>query len=267
MRRVLVLAVSALVAVGSLVVAVAASAQSNDNDYTPMNSRIRCDRQFPFEPPPNFVPPAKMDKVERQRTRSMESEFSYCLYHRSPSGALDFLDKTDFGFVNFSQIGMDPDKAMGIYGFHDCLNRVAERNVSGVGLRFYAPNLRQWLLQAAYFDRYPHGPTWLKPGYVMAPRTYPLSANVPAVHAFMDFADCVVTSDPYDADLFYRTAAGSDAEKQAVASLTPSLGPCLPQGVQLHLQPDELRHWLGEALWQAASHSVPAPAEPAAAAR
>jgi hypothetical protein len=241
------------------------AAQSNDNDYTPLNTRIRHDRQFPLSPPPNFVPPEKMGKVERDLTRSMSSQFANCLYRRSHEGALALLDKTDFGFVNFSQIGTDGEKAMKVYGFHDCLGRVAEANNTGVAMRFYPMNLRQWLLQAAYLDRYPSGPAWLKPGYVMAARSYPLSAKVLTVHAFMDLADCVVSSDPYNADYFYRTTPGSDAEKEAIAALTPSLGPCVPQGVQLRLQPDELRNWVGEGLWQAANHSAPAPAETASA--
>ena len=32
----------------------------------------------------------------------------------------------------------------------------------------------------------------------------------------MDFADCVVASDPYTADFFYRTGSGSDEEKRAI---------------------------------------------------
>jgi hypothetical protein len=242
------------------------SAQTNDNDYTPLNSRIRRDRQFPLEPRPNFVPVEKMAKVERDQTRSMANQFAKCLFRRSQSDSLALLDKTDFGFVNFDQIGMTGEKAMKIYGFHDCLGRVADTNNTGVAMRFYPMNLRQWLIQAAYFDRYPHGPTWLKAGYVMAARTYPLSGNVAAVHASMDLGDCIVTSDPNGADYFYRTAAGSDAEKEALTALTPSIGPCVPQGVQLRLQPAELRNWVGEALWQAANHSVPAPeGAPAAA--
>jgi hypothetical protein len=237
------------------------AAQTNDNDYTPLNTRIRHDRQFPLSPPPNFVPPEKMGKVERDLTRSMANQFSRCLFRRSQSDSLALLDKTDFGFVNFSQIGMDGEKAMKIYGFHDCLGRVAEANNTGVAMRFYPMNLRQWLIQAAYLNAYPHGPTWLKPGYVMEARSYPLSATVPTVHAFMDLADCIVTSDPFNADYFYRTMPGSDAEKEALGALVPSVGPCLPQGMQMRLQPEELRNWMGEGLWQAANHSVPAPSD------
>ena len=76
----------------------------------------------------------------------------------------------------------------------------------------------------------------------------------------MDFADCVVANDPNSADYYFRAPADSDAEKQALQSLSPALGPCLPAGQRVTLQPALLRMWLGEALWHAAAHNAPAPA-------
>jgi hypothetical protein len=253
--------VSSVIAIGLLAPVLPAPgfAQSNDNDYTPLNSRIRHDKQFPLEPRPNFVPLEKMGKVERDWMHSMANQLAKCLYRRSNEAALDFLDKTDFGFVNFKQIGLDDAKALRIYGFQDCLNRVADSNSSSVAVQFHASNLRQWMLQAAYFGRYPIGPTWLKPGYVIGPRKFPLSQGNAGVMMPMDFADCVVAADPYNADYFFRTVAGSAEEKEALNGLTPSLGPCLPQGMRIQLDPRALRVWIGEGLWQAANHSGPAP--------
>ena len=202
------------------------AAQTNDNDYTPLNSRIRHDRQFPLEPPPHFVPVEKMAKVERDQTRTMESQFSKCLYHRSMEDSLALLAKTDFGFTDFKQIDLDPQRAMRIYGFNDCLSRVADTNNTSVAMRFYPANLRQWLIHAAYLDQYPKEPGWLKPGYVIGRRDYPLSKDNPGVTLPMDFADCVVAADPYNSDFFFRMAAGSAEEKEAVNNLVPSLGPC-----------------------------------------
>ncbi len=51
-----------------------------------------------------------------------------------------------------------------------------------------------------------------------------------AVLAIMDFADCVVESDPYAADYFYRVRTGSAEGQNALNNLMPVLGPCLPQG-------------------------------------
>jgi hypothetical protein len=244
----------------ALALSLPAAAQTNDNDYTPLNSRIRRSQQFPTLPTPNFVPYEKMSKVERDQGRSMLNQFSKCLYNRSHSGALELLDKTDFGFVNFTQIGLEPDKAAKIYGFHDCLGRVATSNNSGVALQYTALSLRMWMLRAAYLADYPKGPTWVKAGNVVEARKFPLSANNPLVKAEMAFADCVVSTDPVNADFFYRTGSGSAEEGEAVKDLTPALSACLPHGQKVQLTPDSLRIVLGEGLWQAANHNGPAPA-------
>jgi hypothetical protein len=262
MKRIL----AACVTVSAILLAALAAptlAQSNDNDNTPLGSRIRHARQFPFDPPANRVPLEKMSKVQKDQSRAMMNLFSKCVYNRSRTGALELLDKTDFGFADFKQIGLDNDKAAKIYGFHDCLGRVAERNETGVEMRYNAPSLRQWVIQAAYLETYAKGPTWIRPGYVIAAREYPLSAGNPGVQTAMDFADCVVAADPYSADYLFRTVSGTPEEKEALAALEPSLGPCLPQGLRIRFDPDMLRVWMGEALWQAANHSVPAPAEEA----
>ena len=236
------------------------AAQSNNNDYTPLNSRIRRERQFPLDLPNRFDPD-RMTRLMRERSTVLLSQLTACLYNRSNEQSLALLERTDMGFVSFQQIGLEGDRAVRIYGFSDCLRRVANSNNSGVQLRFTPGALRQWLLEEAYVDRYPDGATWVKPGNVIAERTFPLSQNVAAVRAPLDFADCVVQTDPYGADFFFRTASGSADEKSAIDGLMPALGPCLPQGQRMELNPAALRVWLGEALWHAANHSGPAPAD------
>ena len=237
-----------------------ALAQVNNDDYTPLGSRIRRDRQFPLENP-NLFKPRQLSKVNRKRSRDMLGQFSRCIYHRNETQALELLAKTDFGFVNFQQIGLETDQASRIYGFHDCLSRVAESHQMGVTLYFSAGALRRWLLQEAYFNRFPDGPEWVKPGYVIDQRTYPMSPHNPGVRAAMDLADCVVAADPYTADFFFRAPSGSDEEKQAERELIPLLGPCIPRGQKLEIDPNALRAWLSEALWFAANNSSPVPDE------
>ena len=249
-------AIAALVCVG-LALSVPAHAQTNDDDYTPMGSRIKRERQFPLDLPQRYNPD-RMNKVNRDRSKAMLNQFSKCLWRRSNEKSLDLLARTDLGFVDFKQIGLDSDRALRIYGFNDCLGRVADTHNTGVQLWFSPGGLRQWLLGEAYFDRYPDGPGWVKPGNVIGERHYPLSEGNQGVRAAMDFADCVVQTDPYTADFFFRAAGGSEDEKSALDSLTPSLGPCLPQGVQMGLSLPLLRQWLGEALWHGANNSAPA---------
>lgn len=240
---------------------VPASAQSNDDDYTPLNSRIRRARQFPTDIVNRWR--SETSAVSRARSRAMMNQFSKCVYNRSHEGSLALLAKTDLGFRDFAQIGLDNDRALKNYGFHDCLGRVATTNNTGVQLRFNAQALRQWLVQEAYFDQFENAPAWVQPGLVIDTRELPLSAEDQGVRGALEFADCVVLADPYTADFFFRTAPGSDEEKRALEAITPALAPCLPRGQQAGLSPVWFRVWIGEALWHAATHSRPAPAEAA----
>lgn len=249
----------ALAVFTSVSVAGPAGAQSNDDDYTPLNSRIKRDQQFPTENLNRWR--NETSAVSRARSRDMLSQFSKCIFNRSREGSLDLLQKTDYGFATFEQIGLDNNKAPRIYGFKDCLSRVASTHGTGVQLRFSAASLRQWLIQQAYFDRHEESPGWVQPGIVITSRSYPLSEQQPSVQVPMAFADCVVGSDPYTADFFYRTTSGSGEEKRAIDGLMPALGSCLPQGQQVELSPPLLRVWLGEALWHAATNNRPSATE------
>lgn len=248
--------IAAALALAAVLLASPGYAQSNDDDYTPLNSRIKRNKQFPTDLFDRWRD--RKTAVERSRSKAMMDVFSKCLYDRSHEGSLDLLKRTDFGFADFSQIGVENDRALRIYGFSDCLSRTAEYNGTGVELRWSPASLRQWLLREAYFARNKSEPTWVHPGNVIGPRSYPLSANQPGVAAVMDVADCVVAADPYTADFFFRTAAGSDDEKQALQTLAPLLGPCLPAGVRMQINPGLLRMWVGEGLWHAVNNSAPA---------
>jgi hypothetical protein len=235
-----------------------AAAQSNNDDFTPLNSRIKRDRQFPTELHNAWGD--QQTAVNRARSRAMLSQFSRCLYNRSREDSLELLRKTDAGFVNFEQIGLDNDRAARNYGFGDCLRRVASSQGTGVQLRWTAFGLRQWLIQEAYFARYGDGPSWVRPGIVIGPRDYPLSGQQSNVQAAMDLSDCIVAADPYTADFFYRTVAASDDEARALEAMRPVLGSCLPRGQQVQIDPFMVRAWVGESLWHAANNSAPAPA-------
>ena len=149
--------ISATLAALGLVLCAPVAAQGNDDDYTPLNSRIKRDRQFPTDLAPRFTP-GQMSKVNRDRSRAMLGQFSKCLFRRSNEDSLELLEKTDLGFVNFEQVGLTPDKAARNFGFQDCLGHVANMNASGVAMRFWAGNLRSWLLQEAYFKAFAAAP-------------------------------------------------------------------------------------------------------------
>ena len=228
--------ISATLAALGLVLCAPVAAQGNDDDFTPLNSRIKRDRQFPTDLAPRFTS-GQMTKVNRDRSRAMLGQFSKCLFRRSNEDSLALLEKTDLGFVNFEQIGMTGDVASRHFGFQDCLNRVARTQNSGVYLRFWAGGLRLWLLQEAYFKAFPESPGWVRPGMTVTARSLPLSDGNPQVLAALDLADCVVAADPYNADYFFRTSEGSEEETAALNALVPAIQPCVPAGVQLQIQP------------------------------
>ena len=262
MRKGVALALGALVAITAVA---PLAAQSDDNDYTPLTSRIRRGRQFPLDVVDRWR--TETNRVEKARDKTMLGQLTRCLYNRDKTAALALLGKTDLGFANFEQIGLDNDKALRIYGCSDWRNRVAAMISMGVRLRFTAGGLRQWFLQQAYFDRYPNGAAWVKAGNVIGPREFPLSGQQGAIRAVLDFADCVVAADPYTADFFYRTAPDSPDAQRALTQLVPLLGPCVPHGQKVGIQKEGLRSWLGDALWHAATHSGPPPVTPASAAK
>jgi hypothetical protein len=248
---------AALIGVSLAVSSAPASGQSNNDDYTPLNSRIKRDRQFPT----NLINPWRdqMSAVSRARSRAMLSQFTKCVYNHSRQGSLDLLQKTDYGFVDFAQIDLDSDRAMRVYGFRNCMSRVANTHSSGVLLRFSPGGLRQWLLQEAYFDRFVESPGWVQSGIVIASRDFPLSEQNPGVQAALDLADCVVAADPFTADFLFRTSAGTDEEKRALEQIVPMISPCVPANQRVQLDPALFRLWIGEALWHAANNSSAAP--------
>lgn len=243
--------------------AVKAQAQDSHNDLddrTPLNSRIPRSRPLPTEPRSVWMP-RQLSDAQRARGRTMVDQMARCLWGRSNEDGLDLLARTDFGFMSFEQIGIPTGEVSEHYAISTCLNRVARNANSGVMLRFDAPSMRRWYIQAAYFDRNEDGPEWIRPGYVVAEREYPLSGDNLPVQVAMNFADCLVVQDPHGADYLFRTAPGSDEEMAAIQGLIPAMQPCLPQGQQMEIDPYALRVWVGEGLWHASNNLVPAPTE------
>lgn len=259
--RVLILLLAAL----SLVVPDIAAAQGNDDDYTPLNSRIRRAQKYPTELAMRWR--NDLGAASRSRSRAMMTQFSKCMYDRSHEDAIQLLAKSDYGLNDFAQLGVERDRAMRTYGFDNCMRRVANTNSTGVVLRFSPGALRQWVLQEAYFDRFPESPTWVQDGMQAGERVFPLSAQNGPVRNAIALADCVVAADPFTADYFFRTTAGSPEEQRALEVLGPLMAPCIPQGQQVQLQIPLVRAWIGEALWHAATTSVPVPPEQASGAQ
>ncbi len=252
----LILAVALAVPGATAFAPATAHAQGNDNNYTPLNSRIRRDRPFPTEPRSLFAP-RQLSEAGRQRSRVMSDVFARCLWERSNEKGRDFLARSDMGMTAYEQMGIPGDRIAELYPIETCLSRVAGMNNTSVRLQFSADAMRRWYLQAAYLDTYPDGPAWMAPGNTVATRVLPLSAgNVPVVAA-LEFGDCLVAVDPHASDYLFRKAAGSAEEDAAIQQVIPVMSECLPEGQTLDISASQVRMWIGEALWHAANYSVP----------
>jgi hypothetical protein len=239
------------------------AAQTNNNAYTPLGSRIRHDRAFPNEPRATFDRQV-ITAADRQRSRTMGDTLARCLWNRGNEKGLDLLARSDLGFVQFEQIGLTSADMGRLYPIGHCLSNVAERHNTGVVLRFSPAGIRQSYLQAAYLDMYPDGPTWLQSGAIVAERSLPLSQGDVSVQTQLAYIDCVVLTDPVNADYLFRTAAGSDTERSTLQALVPAFSACLPEGVEFEIDPQHIRILMGEGLWHAARNSAaPEAASPA----
>ncbi len=83
--------------------------------------------------------------------------------------------------------------------------------------------------------------------------TVPLAVQ-PAIRTLHDFARCFVAGHANSAHrLIIEAKLGSDAERAAVRTIAADFEPCLPEGVQVRIDPTEVRMALAEALYRAAA--------------
>jgi len=67
----------------------------------------------------------------------------------------------------------------------------------------------------------------------------------------LEFGTCVMTAAPKDTAALVHADPDSAAERQALDALRPVIGPCMTQGVTIHLNADGLRLVLAEPLYHA----------------
>jgi hypothetical protein len=114
------------------------------------------------------------------------------------------------------------------------------------------PALRAMMLERSYLAHNPTVPAWL--GKAASPpirRFVSSGPDLPRAQVAAAFADCVVTAAPREADALIRTLPDSEAEKAAIRPLVPHLAPCITEGMQVSLQPAQLRSLVADGLWAA----------------
>ncbi len=76
---------------------------------------------------------------------------------------------------------------------------------------------------------------------------FPNEPNFPQIYSFVT---CVVRSHGSDVDTLIRTAPGSEAENNAIASLSTSFAPCLDRGATVNLPKPRLRALLAQQMFR-----------------
>lgn len=76
------------------------------------------------------------------------------------------------------------------------------------------------------------------------------AADISSAIALRQFADCVVRADPVSSRTLIMTDVASADENAAFAELSPKLGPCLPETLELAFGKPVLRGLLAETLYR-----------------
>jgi hypothetical protein len=203
------------------------------------------------------APPLNFRAINEERAKGLVSAFSECLYEKAPDEVVSFLERSDFGLVNFAQMGETAESLTNKLKIDDCMTRAVRRHGqpgSTTRLQMSAANLRNYALRSAYLGTYPDGPTWIHGDQEVQvdPLSLPLSQGRNDIIGLMNFADCIVAGDPQWADFFFRTGDGSKSEGEAIQALMPTLSACLPEGQEITLTPTSLRVMLSEGVWHVA---------------
>ncbi|AKH41685.1 hypothetical protein FHS61_002175 [Altererythrobacter atlanticus] len=76
------------------------------------------------------------------------------------------------------------------------------------------------------------------------------SSKSRTAYLMLDFASCVVRTDPENSRAFVTAIPGEPQEEEALKSLIPQLGPCMPDGLQVEFSKSMLTSYFAEALYR-----------------
>jgi len=166
-----------------------------------------------------------------------------CEIRRSPGYARALLDSMPDSNVEFR--------------ISHAIGKVIENCLSDYrpAIQFNGAALRGAVAEAFYLADHPTAPDFAaaKPEDAALPAawlTAKRSADQTSEVIAQDFGQCVVVTDPADADALIRTEPRSAAEDAVVARLQPHLSPCLMQGQTYHLDVTALRSYLAQGLYR-----------------
>lgn len=198
--------------------------------------------------------PLQQDDMGKVRTY-----FTNCLYQRSPERIDRILTQSDVRSFDYPAIGIKPQHFSSALGMNTCLELATERVDADLVMQTAPAALRAMMAEASYLAHNPNPPGWLD-SIPALNRTYvSKDRDLAVAMALADFSDCVMMAAPRQADALLRTPSGSAAEKTAIRTLVPFVGPCVAAGQKVELNANTIRGYLADSLVTASQQARKTP--------
>jgi hypothetical protein len=185
--------------------------------------------------------PAKVPTTgsNTERARTWLQGYAGCIAKRDPKRVADVLE---------ADIGDESKVSRLVVGnFDDCLS-----TGGGADQLVMSPRVLRGALYAERVTKMvgelPAGMSKSPP--LNLPPLSTLNAADQNRYALVRFGECVMRADPVNALAFVRADAGNAAESKALKTLSPLLGGCLDEGVQVELSKPILESALAEAIYR-----------------
>jgi hypothetical protein len=162
------------------------------------------------------------------------------------------LDSSDMLAVDYKSAGIDPRRVREALSLSECLGRATWVTDTDLRMTLQFPALRTMLLEESYRAHNPAGPAWVPAAPSPVRRRFvSTDAALDRAQAIATLSDCIVEAAPREADALVRTQIGSAAQTAGMKPLIPHLSSCVPAGLEVTLDPVQLRAIVADGLWTA----------------
>lgn len=197
-----------------------------------------------------IVRPIETTPLEKDDSIRVRDRFAACVYKNRPERVDALLASSDILNVDYEAVGLSVRRIGSALSMESCLSKATSVTNTDLVLKTNFPSLREMLLEQSYRAHNPTGPDWLGRGASPPERRFVSKDDaLVRAQAVAVFADCVVAAAPREADALIRTPVDSPAEKAALSPLVSHLAPCIPEGMEVKLDPARLRALVADGLW------------------
>ena len=188
---------------------------------------------------------------------ALKNAFKHCYYKNYPERADAFLAQTDPFAIDVPDGTVDRLSLRSYKWSAGCQFEFRPTAIQST-ISFQPRNLRAMLTEAAYLARFPDAQpagmapdmTAAAPDWNVGRKYFSEGENLGKARFFGDFSDCIVAKDPVGADRLLRTEMESAEEREAAMAMVDALGACLVAGNEITLQPENIRSFAADGLWQ-----------------